>query len=258
MSPVVAAPKAPPAEAIDRLTPETRPAERVVGQQRWDSMLFLHWSLPAEVVQRHLPRRLSVDTFEGEAWVSAALFTVSGARLRPLPALPGLSRFHEANLRTYVHLDGKDPGMWFFSLDANNALACALARLSLQLPYFPAFISRGTLGDELRFQSRRLMLRKAKRAKVTAVWKSSGALVELPAGSREHFLTQRFFLYSHAPAGRLWKQQVHHLPWPLFNAELLELEQTLDAAHELPFFSKRPLAHASTGVDVDFYPPHLV
>jgi len=83
-------------------------------------------------------------------------------------------------------------------------------------------------------------------------------LIETPNGSLEQFLTQRFFLYSAAPARRLWKQQVHHAPWPLFSAELLELEQTLDEAHELPFLSKRPIARWSPGVDVEFFLPHLL
>jgi hypothetical protein len=39
-----------------------------------------------------------------------------------LPPLPYLSESHELNFSTYVHLDGM-PGVWFFSLDANNPVA---------------------------------------------------------------------------------------------------------------------------------------
>jgi uncharacterized protein YqjF (DUF2071 family) len=244
--------------AIDRLTPETRPAGRVVGSQRWQSMLFLHWSLPPESIQRHLPRRLTVDTFDGHAWVSATLVTVTRARFGPVPPLPGLSRFHEATLRTYVHLDGKDPGVWFFSVDASNPFACALGRLALQLPYYPARVQRTLVADEQRFDSVRLDPRKAKRATISAAWRSTGALVEAPHGSREHFLTQRFFRYSRAPGGRLWREQLHHAPWPIFPAELRAFEQTIDEAHALPFLSKRPVAHWSPGVDADLYAPRLV
>jgi hypothetical protein len=44
--------------------------------------------------------------------------------VRPVfaPALPLLSESHELNVRTYVHLGGV-PGVWFFSLDANNRVA---------------------------------------------------------------------------------------------------------------------------------------
>jgi len=46
-------------------------------------------------------------------------FPHDGIHLRGLPALPGLSRFPELNVRTYVTFDDK-PGVYFFSLDAAN------------------------------------------------------------------------------------------------------------------------------------------
>lgn len=244
-------------DGIDRLTPQTRPAAPVVGHQRWHSMLFLHWALPERALRRHVPARLALDTFGGEAFVTMALFTVVGARLRPLPPLPGLATFHEVNVRTYVHLDGEAPGIWFFSLDASNLLACGLARASLRLPYFYSRMSRGDLRDEHRFESRRVKLT-GSRADVDATWRTTGPLLEAPNGSLEHFLTQRYFLYSKGAMGRLWRQQVHHAPWPLFSAELIDLQQTLDEALELPFLPRAPLGHASPGVDVEFFPPHLV
>ena len=244
-------------QGIDRLTPQTRPAAPVVGHQRWHSMLFLHWALPARALRRHVPARLSIDTFEGDAYVTMSLFTVVGARLRPLPPLPGLSTFHEVNVRTYVHLDGQAPGIWFFSLDASNLIACGLARASLRLPYFFGRMHRQQQRDEHRFKSRRVGLTRP-RAEVEANWRSAGPLLEAPNGSREHFLTQRFFLYSKGAMGKLWRQQVHHAPWPLFNAQLLGFQQTLDEALELPFLPRMPVAHASPGVDVEFFPPHLV
>ena len=60
--------------------------------------------------------------------------------MRPvgLPSVPGLSSFHETNVRTYVHRAGCDPGVWFFSLDAANRLAVLAARTTFHLPYYHA------------------------------------------------------------------------------------------------------------------------
>ncbi len=253
----IAARLRPPEATIDRLTPQTRPASPVIAHQRWHSALFCHWPLPAEALRRHVPKRLTLDTFGGDAWLTAALFTVTGARLRPLPAVPFLSSFHEVNLRTYVHLDGKDPGMWFFSCDATSLAMCALGRAGLRLPYFPSRAKRWQLRDEHHYDSSRIKLGKPP-ARISASWRSSGALLEAQAGSLEHFLTQRFFVYSPSAASRLWREPIHHAPWSLFPAELLTLEQTLDEAHLLPFLPKRPLAHYSPGVDVEFFPPRVV
>ena len=45
--------------------------------------------------------------------------------IRPcfLPAMPGISNFMEMNLRTYVHDREGVPGVWFYSLDANQCTA---------------------------------------------------------------------------------------------------------------------------------------
>ena len=47
-------------------------------------------------------------------------------------------------------------------------------------------------------------------------------------GSLRHFLTERYNLYA-AKGRRLWRGAVHHEPWTLRQAELLELEDGLIA-----------------------------
>ena len=63
-------------------------------------------------------------------------FTLTGVRPILTPPLPWISSFHEINVRTYVHLNGRDPGVWFFSLDASSTIAVAAARAAYKLPYF--------------------------------------------------------------------------------------------------------------------------
>ena len=75
-----------------------------------------------------IPQRLSIDTFDGRAFVGLVPFTMQGIRLAYFPPVPGTTAFHETNVRTYVHLEGRDPGVWFMSLDAANALAVRVAR----------------------------------------------------------------------------------------------------------------------------------
>src|SRR4029078_3618766 len=79
-----------------------RPAARAVMKQRWSRLLFLHWPIPAEEVRPLLPRGLTLDTYAGQGWVGLVPFVVSGARPVYLPPVPGLSRFVEVNVRTYV------------------------------------------------------------------------------------------------------------------------------------------------------------
>ena len=109
-------------------------------RQVWRHLGFLHWPIASAAIAPLLPPGLSVDTFDGVAYLGLVPFTIPLSRT-PRLGLPVAPAFHELNLRTYVHRDGRDPGVWFFSLDAASRLAVAGARLGYHLPYFHARIS---------------------------------------------------------------------------------------------------------------------
>ncbi|MBK7864759.1 MAG: DUF2071 domain-containing protein [Archangiaceae bacterium] len=252
-----AAAPAPVPVTIDRLAPLARPAGQAVGFQRWQSVLFAHWALPPDTIRPLVPERLSLDTFAGWAYVSATLFTVTDARLRRHSWFPAMPSHHELSLRTYVHLDGEAPGLWFFSTDATSLTACALARGALQLPYHWCQATRRQHGDDHRFEATRVQLGRPP-PRLSTEWKPMGAPLETPPGSLEHFLTQRHYTYARAAMGKLWRQQLHHGPWHLFRAQVSELKQNLDELLNLPFLSRRPQAYYSPGVDVEHFGQQLV
>jgi uncharacterized protein YqjF (DUF2071 family) len=240
-------------ELPERLWMTRRPAARVIGYQRWDRIAFFHWPLPPEALRPLVPPRLAIDTHDGQAWVSLTPFTLVGGRLRFTPPLPLVSTFHEVNLRTYVHLDGRAPGLWFFSLDAASALAVAAARGTLRLPYFPARIRRDRQGDAQRYESRRLVPARPP-AVLRATWRVGGDLPPAEPGTLDHFLLERYVLYSRGFRAALLRGRVHHRPWPLRAASVEALEESLTSAAGLPPPSGAPLAHCSDGVDVEFFP----
>src|SRR5207244_4361049 len=71
---------------------------------------------------------------------------------------PGWSafRFLETNVRTYTHLDGRDPGVYFFSLEAASSIAVAVARAQFGLPYYWAKMGIRRDGPRIEYRSRRL------------------------------------------------------------------------------------------------------
>jgi uncharacterized protein YqjF (DUF2071 family) len=71
----------------------------------------------------------------------------------------------------------------------------------------------------------------------------------LRAGDLENFLTARFRLYTRA-AGRMAFADIEHPPWPLQEAELIQLDQTIVPASGLPPPRTEPLVHYSARVDV--------
>jgi len=256
-----------PEPAIDRIGPTRRPVgRRAVMYQKWRSLLFLHWAFPPEQIRPLLPPGLELDTFDGLAYVGLVPFTMRAVRPRGLPAVPWLSNFHETNVRTYVHVGGRDPGVWFFSLDAANPLAVALARAWFRLPYHYARMDlRGGSGhgtapgrNDCTFANRILYQSERFRAGRAGVISFVDCLVH-PKGPRptdpgtlDYFLIERYLLYT-VRHGRLYSGQVHHPPYPVQTAEILAYEETMLAASGIVRPDRAPVVHASAGVDVEIF-----
>ena len=88
------------------------PDRRWSYYQEWNNALFLHWKVPAKMLEQLLPKGLTLDTFNYEAWISLVAFTMEKIRPKHLPAFSPISDFHEINLRTYI-LHNNKPGVYF-------------------------------------------------------------------------------------------------------------------------------------------------
>jgi uncharacterized protein YqjF (DUF2071 family) len=227
-------------------------------RQNWRELLFLHWAVPAEPLRAVVPPQLDLDLFEDKAYVGLVPFTMTGVRPIGLPPVPGLSSFHETNVRTYVHRAGCDPGVWFFSLDAANQLAVLGARIGFHLPYYHSrmFLERTPSSRPGDPQSI-VYAGVRRRPGPTPAWymiraTPTGSVQTAQPGTLEHFLVERYFLYSLA-GSRLFRGQVHHHPYPLQSAEVLSLDEDLLAAAGIARPDAAPLAHFSPGVDVRVY-----
>ncbi|AMV37679.1 YqjF family protein [Planctomyces sp. SH-PL62] len=238
---------------IDRISPTLRPAGRTSMRQRWAELLFLHWPIPAETLRPLIPDALEIDAFDGVAYVGLVPFTMTGIRYSWAPPVPGTSRFHEVNVRTYVHYRGRDPGVWFFSLDAANALAVRVARRFWGLRYHFARMSLTRGPEGIAYRSDRLWPGPAP-AGCDLAYQPEGTPRASAPGTLEHFLAERYILYT-THRGRLLSGRVHHPPYPLQPARVLHLEESLTAAADVPRpIGVDPLAHYASEVRVRVYP----
>jgi uncharacterized protein YqjF (DUF2071 family) len=215
--------------------------------QWWDTLTFLHWRFDAAVVQRLLPGGLTVETFDGSAWVGLVPFFLRVALPRG-PSLPWLSRFPETNVRTYVRGGDGSRGIWFFSLDAARLGAVVVARATYRLPYFWSRMAVERVGTRIDYRCRRR-------------WPGprgahSAASVEIGArfaadelGELDHFLTARWSLFAASPRG-LVRAAAFHEPWPLHRARVVRLDDGLVAAAGLPPPRGEPLVHHSPTIGV--------
>ena len=76
---------------IDRIAPTRRPVgPHRVMRQLWRDLLFIHWPIEPAVLQALLPGGLTVDTFEGRAYIGLVPFTMRGVRPIWAPPVPWL------------------------------------------------------------------------------------------------------------------------------------------------------------------------
>jgi uncharacterized protein YqjF (DUF2071 family) len=189
---------------------------------------------------------LSIDTFEGRAFVGLVPFTMHDVRFGPVR----VPDFLETNLRTYVHVAGV-PGVWFFSLDAQSAFAVWGARTLYRLPYFQARMECGIAERSCDYRLHRFERGVALDMRWTTLETSSHAA---PPDTLEHFLTERYALYGPTRQGGVYRLRVHHTPWPLQRARVDRLVTTIPGAAGVPVGDPIDLVLASPdGVGVETF-----
>lgn len=219
-----------------------------MGHQQWRNLLFLHWSVPAAVMREVVPADLELDLWDGRAFVGAVPFEMVGIRPAWWPRAMALD-FLETNLRTYVHRRG-EPGVYFFSLEASSRLAVLAARWGWGLPYHHARMNITATAGVISYTSER---RGDRGAALRVQYRPGAHLGPSAAGSLEHFLLERYYLFV-CQRGRVWKGRVHHGAYPAQTVDLLDVDVGLAASAGLPALVGAPEhAHYAAGVDVEIF-----
>jgi uncharacterized protein YqjF (DUF2071 family) len=235
-----------------RLEACAKPHDRqAIMFQNWRDLLFLHWQYEPEIIQQSLPRGLTVDTYDGRAYLGVVPFYMRDIRPRFCPSIPGISNFLELNLRTYVYDKFGRPGVWFYSLDANQWLAVRVARSFFNLPYFDAkMIARKESAIDYRVHRKGC----SKESESHFRYSEEKQLSTAEPGSLEFFLVERYYLFAVNRAGTLFSGRVHHTPYPLMS---VSAEVLSEGVIELAGFERpgRSPDHAimSPGVDVNIF-----
>jgi uncharacterized protein YqjF (DUF2071 family) len=228
------------------------PAGRWTWRQSWRDLLFAHWSLPTAALRPLVPAALEVQEFEGTSWIGLVPFHMAGVMRRPWPDMPWISAFPELNVRVYVEHRGR-PGVWFLSLDATNPLAIWAARRFFHLPYYQAEMSISERQGTIHYACRRTGRPRGPvnpDAEFVAGYRPTSNVYHSSPGSLEHWLTERYCLYAQARDGSLWRNEVHHVPWPLQAAELSIEGNTMFESHGLAVSGPPRILHFAKRVDV--------
>jgi uncharacterized protein YqjF (DUF2071 family) len=235
-----------------RLKARSKPVGREhIMYQKWRDLLFVHWEFDPEIIQRSLPEGLSVDLYNNKAYLGVVPFFMNNIRPRFCPAVPRVSNFLEMNLRTYVYDRHGRPGVWFYSLDANQWLAVRVARTFFNLPYYDA---------TMQAHKESVIDYKVSRKGCLSDFDSHFRYTELEElalpepESLDFFLIERYYLFARNRAGTIFSGKVYHTPYPLRNvvAEVLKEGAIALAGFKRP---NCPPDHVvmSSGVDVNIF-----
>jgi uncharacterized protein YqjF (DUF2071 family) len=243
--------------------------------QNWGKLLFMHWRINEQALRPFIPAPLSIDTFDGSAWIGVVPFTMWGIRASFLPPIPGTSAFHELNVRTYVHFNGV-PGVWFFSLDAAHSLAVWGARTFYHLPYFNADMKLKQTGQRIDYSSARRdkmtyarffagdkagfaadfeadRFRNLPPAQFEGSWNIGESLAQALPQSLEFFLTERYCLYAYHRE-QIYQSRIHHEAWPLRTATLNSCKSTMVESLGIARPEGQPVLHYAESIAVDIWP----
>jgi uncharacterized protein YqjF (DUF2071 family) len=211
--------------------------------QTWNDLLFAHFAISPPVLRSLVPDALTLDLYDGVAWLTVSAFCINHLRPSGIPPLPGLSHFPQLILRTYVTMAGKSgeakPGLFYFSVDSANLSAVWCARIFFRMQYWHSSIQIGAaqIGaaqfdgttTHARPARERIIHFRSSRLHGPAAFNGSANLevayapegeAERPRrGSLNEFLTERYCVYSWNRR-KYYRTEVHHQPWPLQSATI--------------------------------------
>lgn len=230
------------------------PPEVPAVRMNWVDLLFLHWRVDQALMRALVPEPLELDLFDGSAWIGLVPFRMEQSKFRGFPPLPGLANFYECNVRTYVRCRGK-VGVWFFSLDAQTLLPVLGGRWLWNLNYVYSRFRVSGAGGAFDYRlARRPGPWPDGRTHVS--WRVGEPLPTARPGSLEHFLTERYWLFTRRRSGgrsKILAGEVRHTPWALRRAELVHLNDTLITAAGVEV-SGPPMLLASDRLEVQGFP----
>jgi uncharacterized protein YqjF (DUF2071 family) len=205
-------------------------ARKVVLDQHWRDLTFLHWRIAPEVVAPLLPDGTRPDVFDGSSWVGLIPFRLTEAAFGRGPALPYVGSFPETNVRLYsVDASGRR-GVVFRSLESARLAFVLGARWTLGLNYTWARMRMERRGDRITYTSRRRW--PSPRGARTRIVVEVGRTV-VQDDPLADFLTARWGLHTRKFGQTVYLPNTHQ-SWPLVTAELVDLDDELLAVAGLP------------------------
>lgn len=232
--------KSPPARMINSAESMANESalhsKRVFLSAEWRDLVMLNYRVAPALLARDLPPGTSMDSFQGETYVSLVGFRFCRTKLLGYFPVPFHTDFDEVNLRFYVRrLEGGENrrGVVFIAEVVPRRAISMTARLIYGENYkhAPMTHSIQTQGPntEIEFQWQVF----GKWCRVSA--QTAGVPAYPQPGTLEQFITEHYWGYSAPRSGGCLEYQLSHVPWKVWSTSraLFEGDASALYGHEL-------------------------
>ncbi|WP_440772461.1 YqjF family protein [Natronorubrum sp. DTA28] len=226
------------------------PAAPHVASMTWRDGSFLNWPVDPDALRSHVPDELTLETYDGDAWLSVLPFVLTNAGIRGSPPI-ARTAVAELNARTYVRHRG-DPGLFFFSIDVGSPLVAATVGRTTRLPVYHAHMRVGANDEGVAFSSTRSQTAVGARprfdddqstARFSATYQPDGDVFTPEPGTLAHWLVERRRFYAAEENRGVLSGEIAHDPWPLQPATVTIDENTMFVANDLPAPTGDPVVY---------------
>ena len=181
----------------------------------WSNLCLITYAIEPSVLEPRVPASLTLDTREGQAFVSLVAFDFLDTRVFGVP-WPGFRHFPEVNLRFYVR-DGDRRGVMFVREFVPQKIVSFIARRLYNEPYAATPMQSwiDTRGDDIQVEHRWSWEGSLQRVVVAA----TGPPSQPPEDSVEHFFKEHQWGFGVGHSGETLVYEVRHPFWHTYDVD---------------------------------------
>jgi len=193
----------------------------------WRHLCLITYAVAQARLQPLLPPGLTLDTVDGEAFVSLVAFDFLNTRVLGIP-WPGYRDFPEINLRFYVR-EGERRGVVFVREFVPKRLIAWIARGLYNEPYSYAPMRSAVRSHEGKIEVEHNLVVAGRTQRILVSAEHREGIPD--EASVAHFFKEHSWGYGRSRSGELVRYEVRHPVWATYPVERCDLDWDFAAAY---------------------------